>query len=403
MPLSLSTKKVFIVGAKRTPFGAFGGSFKSLTATDLAVISSKSAIESCKIDPSNIDATFIGNVIQSSNDACYMSRHVGLRSGVPISSPSLTINRLCGSGFETLVQGTEAILLGSASVTLCGGSENMSACPMILNGSSARWGVTLGSSLKLEDSLWAGLTDSYVGLPMGITAENLAAKYDINRKQCDEFALRSQLLWAAGHASGSFNAEIAPITIELKKGPKTIDTDEHPRPETTIEKLGNLKSVFKKDGVVTAGNSSGICDGAGSLVVASGEAIKSLGLDSLAKVVSWGIVGCEPSIMGIGPVNAIKKALKFAELKLEDIDLIEVNEAFAAQYLAVEKELNLNRDIVNTCGGAIALGHPLGASGSRILAHLTHKLIKEKLRYGVGAACIGGGQGIAVILENTQL
>eukprot|EP00611_Tribonema_gayanum_P014470 TRINITY_DN25853_c0_g1_i1.p1 TRINITY_DN25853_c0_g1~~TRINITY_DN25853_c0_g1_i1.p1 ORF type:complete len:272 (+),score=109.71 TRINITY_DN25853_c0_g1_i1:3-818(+) len=257
--------------------------------------------------------------------------------------------------------------------------------------------------LKLEDSLWAGLTDSHAGLPMGLTAENLAKQYGISRDACDDYALRSQLLWAAGHASGAFEAEMAPVTVEGKKGARTIDTDEHPRPETSKDKLEKLRPVFKKDGVVTAGNSSGICDGAGSLLVASEDAVKDLKLEPLARVVSWGIVGCDPKIMGIGPAGAVRKALEAAGLTLKDMDLIEVNEAFAAQYLAVEKELGLDRDIVSTCGGAIALGHPLGASGSRILAHLTHKLRREKLRYGVGTACIGGGQGIAVILENTSL
>ncbi|CAM9148058.1 unnamed protein product [Discosporangium mesarthrocarpum] len=291
-------------------------------------------------------------------------------------------------------------MLGKASTALCVGTENMSAAPLVVSGVDSRWGVALGSGMKLEDSLWAGLTDSFAELPMGMTAEILSAKYGITRADCDEYAVRSQMLWASGHASGAFEKEIAPVEVKVKKGSQVVDTDEHPRPDASVEKLSGLKPVFKKNGVVTAGNASGICDGAGSLVLASGEALGPNNLEPLAEVVSWHEVGCDPSIMGIGPAEAIRGALKKAELELEDIDLVEVNEAFAGQFLAVEKELGLDRARTNLNGGAIALGHPLGASGSRIMAHLTHELRRTGKRLGIGAACIGGGQGIAIIIEN---
>ncbi|CAM9436225.1 unnamed protein product, partial [Laminaria digitata] len=338
-----------------------------------------------------------------SPDACYLSRHVALKVGAPVKSPALTVNRLCGSGFETVVQGAEAIQLGKASVTLCAGTENMSSAPLVVNGNDARWGVALGSGLKMEDSLWAGLTDSHAGMPMGMTAENLADKYGITRKECDEYAVRSQKLWGAGHAGGAFSEEIAPVEVKTKKGPKVVvDTDEHPRPDASGEKMAGLRPVFKKEGVVTAANASGICDGAGSLLLAGESALSGNNLAPLARVVAMHEVGCDPAIMGIGPADAIRGALQKAGLTLADMDLIEVNEAFAAQYLAVEKELGLDRAKTNMNGGAIALGHPLGASGSRIMAHLTHQLRGKGLKYGVGAACIGGGQGIAIIVENVS-
>ncbi|CAM9228778.1 unnamed protein product [Chrysoparadoxa australica] len=275
----------------------------------------------------------------------------------------------------------------------------MSAAPLVADGVQARKGVGLGQGLKLEDSLWSGLTDSHAGLPMGMTAENLAEKHGISREECDKFAERSQLLWAGGHASEAFTAEIAPIELKNKKGVKVMDSDEHPRPEANVAALAKLKPVFKKDGTVTAGNASGISDGAGSILLAGEQQVKDHGVSPLARVVSTHVIGCEPSCMGIGPVEAIRGALKKAGLSLEDMDLVEINEAFAAQYLSCEKELGLNRDVANLNGGAIALGHPLAASGSRIVAHLCHELRRKDKRYAVGAACIGGGQGIAVVLE----
>mmetsp|Transcript_24601 Transcript_24601/g.41022 ORF Transcript_24601/g.41022 Transcript_24601/m.41022 type:complete len:402 (+) Transcript_24601:32-1237(+) len=401
--MSAASKAIFIVGAKRTPFGAFGGSLKGFTATDLAVHSSKAAIAHAKINPEAINETFMGNVISSSLDAAYLSRHVALKSGVPVPAPSLTINRLCGSGFETVCLGAEAILQGRSSVALCGGTENMSQAPMWIDGLSARFGTALGKGLKAEDSLWAGLTDSYAQLPMGLTAEKLAEMYNVTRDDCDEYGLRSQNLYQEAAAAGVYESEIAPMEVKSRKGVATVSLDEHPRANAKIEDLAKLKPVFKEGGTVTAGTASGICDGAASLVVASEEAVKEHGMTPLAQMVSWSRVGCDPSIMGIGPVEAIRSALSTANLSLADIDLVEINEAFAAQYIACERELGLDRSKVNMNGGAIALGHPLGASGARIVAHLTHALQRTGKKYAVGAACIGGGQGIAIVLKNAQL
>lgn len=397
------SQRVFIVGAKRTPFGAFGGSLKTLSSTDLAVHSTKAALVHAKLDPTKVDEVFFGNVIASSLDATYLSRHVALKSGVPVLSPCLTVNRLCGSGFETVCLGAEAIQQRRSKITACGGSENMSQAPMVIDGLTARWGAQLGKGLEAKDSLWAGLTDTYAKLPMGLTAEKLAEKYGITREQCDEYGLRSQQLYQKAFDAGVFVNEIAPVEIKGKKGPEIISADEHPRANSKLADLTKLKPVFKEGGTVTAGTASGISDGAATLIVAGEDSIKENNLTPLARLVAWTRVGCDPTIMGIGPVTAIQKALLTANLTLNDMDLIEINEAFAAQYLACEKELGLDRNKSNLNGGAIALGHPLGASGARILTHLTHELIRTKKRYAVGAACIGGGQGIAVILENATL
>mmetsp|Transcript_23940 Transcript_23940/g.51698 ORF Transcript_23940/g.51698 Transcript_23940/m.51698 type:complete len:396 (-) Transcript_23940:296-1483(-) len=390
---------IFIVAAKRTPFGAFGGSLKKLSATELGTISTKAAISSANIDPSTIDAVYFGNVIQSSSDAAYLARHVGLKCGVPVSVPALTINRLCGSGFETVIQGAKSIKLNEAKIVVCGGSENMSMAPLQVDGNDARWGVQLGLGLKMRDSLWDGLTDQHAGIPMGITAENLAEKYGISREDCDELAIRSQQLWGQAHKNGVFDLEMAPVEIETKKGTKTIDTDEHPRPDASLEKIASLRSVFKKNGVVTAANASGICDGAGTIILASEEAVKEYDLKPLARLASYHVAGCDPSIMGIGPVPAIRGALDSAGMSLADVDRVEINEAFAAQFLACAKELELDMSKTNSNGGAISLGHPLGASGSRITAHLANEFHRADGNIYVGSACIGGGQGIAVVLE----
>jgi len=393
-------KQIFVVAAKRTPFGSFGGSLKKLSATDLATIATKAALTAGKIDPSIVDGVYVGNVIQSSADAAYLARHVGLKSQVPQEVPALTINRLCGSGFETLIQGATAIRVGDANITICGGTENMSAAPLQLDGNDARWGVPLGNGLKMRDSLWDGLTDSYANIPMGMTAENLAEKYNITRLECDEYAVRSQKCWDEANKGGIFDLEMAPVEIESKKGTKILNVDEHPRPDVSLEKLSALRAVFKKDGVVTAANASGICDGAGSVILASEDAVKEHGLKPLARLLSYQVSGCDPSIMGIGPVPAIKGALEKAGLGLNDVDHLEINEAFAAQFLACAKELNLDMSKTNINGGAISLGHPLGASGSRIVAHLANAFTRTDGNIHVGAACIGGGQGIAVVLEN---
>lgn len=393
-------QNIFIVAAKRTPFGSFGGSLKNISATELATHATKAALSSGKIDPSLIDAVFVGNVVQSSDDAAYLARHVGLQSGIPQSTPALTINRLCGSGFETLIQGANSIRMGDAKITVCGGTENMSAAPFTLDGNVARWGVNLGTSLNLKDSLWNGLTDTYAGIPMGVTAENLAEKYNITREECDAFAIRSQQTWYEAHQKGIFDLEMAPMEVKGKKGAMVkVQQDEHPKPDSKLEKLASLRPVFKKDGVVTAASASGICDGAGSIILASEDAVKEHGLTPIARLASYHVAGCDPSIMGIGPVPAIQGALARAGLNLDQVDRIEINEAFAAQFLSCAKALNLDMDKTNIHGGAISIGHPLGASGSRIVAHLAHAFQQSDGKIHVGSACIGGGQGIAVVLE----
>ncbi len=396
MPKPLN-REVWIVAAKRTAFGTFGGALKDLSANDLGVDAAKAALAQARVAPEDIDHVVFGNVQQTSVDAIYHARHVGLRAGVPQGVPALTVNRLCGSGFQAVVTGAEQVLLGDAEICLVGGAENMSLAPHVLRG--ARWGLPFGKSPQLEDTLWAGLTDSYVNMPMAITAENLAVKYAISREQADEYALASQKRWAAANEGGRFAEELAVVEVPAKGGTKSFAQDEHPRPQTTMEILAKLPTVFKKDGIVTAGNASGICDGASALVVASGTAAQKNGWKPLARIAGWGVVGCDPKIMGIGPAPAIRRALEKTGWKLADVDLVEVNEAFAPQYLAVEKELGLDRDRTNVDGGAIAMGHPLAASGARITSHLLHALRQRGGRYGLGAACIGGGQGIAVVIE----
>ncbi len=393
-PLS---RPIYLVAAKRTPFGSFGGSFKGMTATDLQVVAAKAAFEAGKIDPASIDHVIIGNVAQTSADAIYMARHVGLRSGVPQSVPALTVNRLCGSGFQSVINGAQEILLGDAEMVLTGGTENMSQAPHATRG--LRWGTRLGKNPELEDTLWSSLTDSFAGCAMGMTAENLAAQNGITREQCDAYALRSHHAWAAAKAGGYFDAEMAPVTVTSRRGDKIIDTDEHPRADASLEGMAKLRASFSKTGVVTAGNASGICDGAGAIILASEEAVKRHNLTPLARLVQWQVTGVDPTIMGIGPVPAIRGALARAGLGLSDMDLIEINEAFAPQYLACEKQLELDRSKVNVNGGAISLGHPLAASGARITSHLAHELRRRGGKYAVGSACIGGGQGIALILK----
>lgn len=400
-------RDIYIVAAKRTPFGAFGGSFKNFSATELATVASLGALKSSSnknnnILPSQIDSVFVGNVLQSSVDAAYISRHVQLKCDIPREKPALTINRLCGSGFQSIVNGLQDIQLGQSEVSLCAGTDNMSQAPLAVYGQDARFGVNLGLGMNLKDTLWSGLTDELIKTPMGITAENLAEKYSITRQDCDEYAVRSQQAYKVAHDAGVFKAEIEPVELSAKKKTIIVENDEHPR-EVAIEKLAKLPSVFKKDGTVTAANASGICDGAGAVIVASEEAVKKHGYTPLARIVSYAIVGVDPTIMGIGPVPAMNLALERANLTMADMDRIEINEAFAAQYLACEKELGIDRSKANINGGAISLGHPLAASGSRITAHLTHDLIRLNKRYAIGAACIGGGQGIAIILENATL
>ena len=392
------SRDIVILSARRTAFGTMSGSLKGISANDLAVHASKAALADSGVDvKKDVGHVVIGNVQQTSPDAIYGARHVGLKAGLPIEVPALTVNRLCGSGFQAIINGAEQILLGDAECVLVGGTENMSQAPHVLRG--AREGFAFGKAPALADTLWEALTDSYCNTPMAVTAENLATQYGITRAMCDEYALTSQKRWAAANEAGRFKNEIVSIELATKKGPVQFATDEHARPQTTMEILAKLNPVFKKDGVVTAGNASGICDGAAALVLASAEFAKSRGLKPLARVVQWGVAGVDPSIMGIGPAPAIRNALRRADLALDKMDLVEVNEAFAPQYLAVEKELGLDREKTNVDGGAIALGHPLGASGARIITHLVHELRRRSAKLGVGSACIGGGQGLAVIVE----
>jgi acetyl-CoA acetyltransferase family protein len=378
-------EEIVIVAGKRTPMGEYGGALRDLSAIDLAAIASKAAISQSRFEPGEFDHAIFGNALQTSGDAIYGARHVALKAGLPIEVPALTVNRLCGSGIQSVISAAQLIQLGEASVVLAGGMESMSQAPHVIRG--ARWGFKLGQG-KLEDSLMVALFDPYCGCHMAGTAENLARKYGITREAQDEFAVRSQKLAAAAWQAGRFNEEVTPV--------ETFAQDDHMRPDTTMETLTRLKPAFANDGFVTAGNASGIVDGAAAVVVTSRERAKTA---PLGRVVSWGIAGVPPEIMGIGPVPAAKIALEKAGLNLSQIDLVEVNEAFAAQYLSVEKALELDRDRVNVNGGAIALGHPLGATGTRLIMTILYELKRRKKKYGLAAACIGGGQGIAIIVE----
>ena len=389
---------VVFLSAVRSPFGTFGGALRDLPVADLTARVAKAAIERAGIEPGDIDSTILGNVLFTATDSAYFSRHVALKAGCSIDSSALTVNRLCGSGFQSVVSGAQEILLGDSRVCLVGGADSMSQAPHVAR---IRWGTPLGKSPELEDTLWEALRDSHVDLAMGETAENLADHYKLDRQCVDEFALRSQQLARDAWSAGAFADEVVPIEV---KNPKTrkvemFERDEHMRPDTTIEGLAKLKPVFRETGVVTAGNASGIGDGAGTLVISSAAFATGRGLKPLGRLVSWGIAGVDPRIMGIGPVPAARKALAGAGLTLADMDIVEVNEAFAAQACAVERELGIEREKLNRQGGAVALSHPLAASGARITAHLLHTLRAEGKRYGLGSACIGGGQGIALIVE----
>jgi acetyl-CoA acyltransferase 2 len=398
MPLKRAGQQdVVFLAAKRTPFGTFGGTLKDQSATDLAVHASKAALAQAGAPLEDYGHVVFGNVAQTSSDAIYLSRHVGLRAGLPQSVPALTVNRLCGSGFEAVIQAAVLIETGQADVVLAGGTESMTQAPLVLRGT--RFGHAFGKTPPLEDVLWSALTDSYVGLPMALTAEKLAEQHHISQEAVDEYAVSSQRRWAAAEEAGRFKDELAPVEVKTKKGAQLFARDEHPRPDTTVEGLKKLPKVFKADGVIHAGAASGIADGAGALVLASRAYAERRGLRPLGRLVNWGHAGVDPSIMGIGPVPAVRNALARAGGKLSEMDLVEVNEAFAPQYLAVEKELGLDRARTNVDGGAIALGHPLAASGARITMHLLYELRRRGAKAGVGSACIGGGQGVAVILE----
>jgi acetyl-CoA acetyltransferase family protein len=393
----LPTEIVFLA-AKRTPFGTFGGALKDVSATDLGVHAAKAALAQAKVDPADVDHVVFGNVQQTSADAIYLARHVGLKAGVPKETPALTVNRLCGSGFEAVVQAALQMLAGETQLALVGGAENMSQAPHALRG--LRWGTVLGKPPPLEDTLWSSLTDPYCNLPMAMTAENLAVQYGITQAQVDEYSVQSQKRFAAAQESGALAGELATVELPGKKGALVqFGKDEHARPDTTVEGLARLPKVFKKDGVIHAGAASGICDGAGALVMATRAFAEKKGLAPIGRLLGWGTAGVDPSIMGIGPAPAIRKALARQDAQLGQFDLVEVNEAFAPQVLAVEKELGLSRQVLNVDGGAIAVGHPLGASGARITGHLLYALKQRGLKRGIGSACIGGGQGIAVLVE----
>ena len=392
------TGVVFLSGV-RTGFGAFGGALKDFSATDLGVAAAGAALDRAGVERADVDHIVFGNVLQTSADAPYLARHIGLRAGLPIETPALTVNRLCGSGFEAVMQAGHQIRLGESRVVVAGGTESMSQAPHVLRG--ARWGLRLGPTPPLEDSLWEALRDAHCGLTMAETAERLADRYQIPREAVDCYAARSQAGARDAWASGAMADEVVPVTIKDRKSRADVSwaADEHMRPDTTPEALAKLPPYFRKDGVVTAGNASGIGDGAAALVVADEGFARERGLRPLGRLIGWGVAGVPPDSMGLGPVPASRRALARAGLALDDMDLIESNEAFAVQYLAVEQELGLDRERTNVDGGAVALGHPLGASGARITLHLLHALRRRGGRFGLGAACIGGGQGAAVVVE----
>ncbi|MDM5338839.1 acetyl-CoA C-acetyltransferase [Fictibacillus enclensis] len=391
--------EVYVVEGARTPFGSFGKSLKNVSPIQMGTLTALEAMKRANIDPAQIGDVVYGNVIHSSIDAAYAARHVALKARVPETVPAMLVNRLCGSGLQAVISSALAIQTGDADLALCGGVENMSKSPH--STFNQRFQGQKFGNLEFEDMLLHTLTDQYIGCGMGITAENLAEKYSIKREEQDEYALLSHQRAAKAIREGRFTQETIPVVIEEKKS-LTFTVDELVKPESTLQQLSALRPSFKKDGTVTAGNASGINDGAVSLVLAGEDSVKSKEVKPLARIVSWGISGVDPNIMGIGPVPASQKALAKATLSIEDMDLVEINEAFASQYLAVEKELSLDREKTNVNGGAIALGHPVGASGSRLLLTLAYELRNRGLRYGLASLCIGGGQGIAMIIENVS-
>jgi len=392
-----SENEIVIIDGARTAMAEYNGLFSDVSAIDLGVVAAKEALARSGTDPAEVDHVIFGNALQTSGDAIYGARHVGLKAGVPKEVPALTVNRLCGSGFESIVQGAQRILLGEATTVLAGGMENMSQAPHVIRG--ARKGLRLGQG-QLEDSLMVALLDSWCGLYMAQTSDRVAAKYGISREEQDEYALSSQQRAAAAWEACRLSEEI--VGVDVKSGRKAIrvERDDHLRPDTTLEGLAKLPASFGEHGQVTAGNASGIVDGAAAVVVTTAENARSKGRKPLGRLLSWGVVGCEPELMGLGPAPAARMALDRAGLSLPDIDLWEINEAFAGQILGVVRELGLDREKLNVNGGAIALGHPLAATGTRLTLTLLKELRRRGLRYGVAGACIGGGQGIAVVLES---
>jgi acetyl-CoA acetyltransferase family protein len=391
---------IAIVSGARTPFGRYCGKLKDFTAQELGAVAAKGAIERAGVDAKEFDHVVFGNAQQTSGDALYGARHVGLRAGLPIETPALTVNRLCGSGMQAIVSAAQMIQTEEAKIVLAGGMEAMSQAPFVIRG---RDGFTLAPGGKLEDSLMVALLDTYCGSYMANTAELYGSQQGITREMQDEFALRSQQRAEAAYKEGRLQEELVPVALRNSKGEATgeaLTDDDHRRPQTTMEGLAKLKAAFGKGGTVTAGNASGIVDGGAAVVVMSIENALKRSLMPLGRICGWGIAGVEPKLMGRGPVPATKIALQKAGLSLDYIDLIEVNEPFAAQYLAVEKELGLDREKVNVNGGAIALGHPLGATGTRLVITLLYELRRRKKKYGLASACIGGGQGIAMVVES---
>jgi acetyl-CoA C-acetyltransferase len=394
--MTLDPRDIVVVGGARTPFGTFMGSLRDVSAIELGAIAAKDALRRAGVAPKDVNQVVFGNVIQTSKDAIYYARHVALKSDVPIEVPALTVNRLCGSGLQAVITAAQLLMLGEGTVALAGGGENMTQAPFVIRG--ARTGLNLGEH-QLEDSLWEALVDTYCGCGMAITAENLAEQYHLDRESVDAYALRSQQAARAAQEAGWLAEEIVPVTLQDRKGnPVVVDRDEGIR-ETSADALAKLPARFRKGGVVTAGNASGINDGAAALVLTTADLARERKLTPLARLVSWGVVGVDPTIMGIGPAPAIRQALARADMRLEQLDRVEVNEAFSSQYLAVEKELGLDREKTNVNSGAIALGHPLAASGARLSMTLINDLRRNNLHYGAASLCIGGGQGIAAIYE----
>jgi len=387
---------VFLIGGARTPMTEYTGALKDVSALELGAVAARAAFAGTGVKPEWVDHVVVGNVLQTSSDAIYGARHVALKAGVPIEVPALTVNRLCGSGIQAAVSGAHLLQLGEADVVLSGGIENMSQAPHLICG--LRSGLKLNQG-TLEDYLYEALLDPYCGLFMAQTAEKCAVKYGVSREEQDAYALRSQQAAAKAWADGRFKDEVVPVEVKTRKGVTVVDKDDHLRPDTTLDGLAKLPPAFSKDGSVTAGNASGIVDGGAALILASARAVKDKSLTPLARLVAWAAVGVEPAYMGMGPAPATRKALGRAGLTLDQIDLVEVNEAFAGQYLAVERELGLDRNRTNVNGGAIALGHPLGMTGTRLLLTLTLELGRRGKRFGLATACIGGGQGIAAIVE----
>jgi len=396
MTSNVHDNDVVIIAGARTPFGNLGGALADLTATDLGVAAAEAAIQRSGVPKERIDDVVFGNVIQTSADAIYLARHIGLRAGLAVGVPALTLNRLCGSGLQALLSAAQSLMLGQSTYALAGGTENMSQAPHVVRG--ARKGFHLGQNVQFEDSLWTALTDSYTNTPMAVTAENLAKKYGVSREACDEFALQSQSYALESQGNGYFAEEIAPLSIPGPKGTTTtIDKDEGPRAGISMEKLAKLPARFVKDGVVTPGNASGITDGAAAVILTTVKQAKADGLTWIGRLISSSVVGVDPELMGIGPAASIPIALKRAGITEKDLAVMEINEAFAPQVLACIKDMGSNGVRLNPHGGAISLGHPLGASGARLAITTLNDLRKRGGGLGVASACIGGGQGIAAV------